>query len=182
MIDDGLDTFREFPRNIVVSDFKSDSNYYTFNYDAKLATWLSGFNLINVCELEEIARSSKQKIDLSDFDVVLVESPGIGSVILPDLSASRVLLVKHSNPNKNVKAFESCPSIIGSDFALEDSIKTYQGTLIVGESMTAVYALQLKSPNFKLLIAINEDNKKNLTSFLDLVGKTSFAKLLVAKT
>ena len=177
-IDDGLDTFREFPKNIVVSDFKLGSNYYTFNYDIRLASWVNDFNLIKVCELSEIAKSSKKTLDLNNFDVVLVESPGIEAAELPDLEPARVLVIKHSNPNKNIKIFQGCVSIAGSDFALEGSIKNYKGTLIVGESMTAVYALMLQSPAFKLMIAVHKENKKNLTSLLELVSKKEFARLL----
>lgn len=180
-IDDGLDTFREYPRNIDPSDFKLNANYYTFNYDVNLAAWLGNFNLVNVCELEDIARSRKKTLNLNDFDVILVESPGIESVDLQILKSSRVLLVKHSNPNKNISAFKCYQFIIGSEFALENSIKGYQGTLVIGESMTAVYALQLRSPTFNLLVAVNDGNKRNLTSFVELVNNKEFAKLLVIK-
>lgn len=180
-IDDGLDTFREHPRNIDVSDFKLGSNYYTFDDDDNLASWLSNFNVVKVCKLEEIAKSSKKTLDLNDFDVVLVESPGLGSIDLPILKSSKVLLIKHSNPNKSLNAFQGYQSIVGSEFALENSIKAYQGTLVIGESMTAVYALQLRLPTFKLLIAINEGSQKNLTSFIELVNKKDFAELIVSK-
>jgi hypothetical protein len=180
-IDDGLDTFRELPRNIVITDFKLGSNYYTFNYDIRLASWISHFNLVNVCELEEIAKSTKKTLDLNNFDVVLVESPGIESAVLPDFKSDKVLLVKHSNPNKNIKRFQHYASINGADFALEESIKNYKGILIVGESMTAIYALMLESPAFRLMVAVNNDNNKNLTSLLELVSKKEFAELLVSK-
>jgi len=179
VIDDGLDTFRELPRNIVVSDFKFGSNFYTFKYDTSVASWLNEFNLVKVCELNEIAKSSKKILDLNDFDAVLIESPGIEALQLSELKFSRVFIVKHSNPNKNITTLKSCSSSVGSDFALEKSIENFRGTLIVGESMTAVYALMLKSPSFKLAVAINQHNKKNLVSLINLINKKKFAELLV---
>jgi predicted Fe-Mo cluster-binding NifX family protein len=176
-IDDGLDTFREFPRNIVVSDFKIGSNYYTFNYDIRFASWVEKFNIIKVCELNEIGKSSKKILDLNDFDAVLVESPGVEALQLFDLKFARVLVVKHSNPNKSIKALQSYSSSIGSDFALEKSIENFRGTLIVGESMTAVFALMLKSPAFKLVIAIQRDNKKNLASLVQVLNIKKHAML-----
>ncbi|MDP1659481.1 MAG: hypothetical protein Q8L73_09060 [Methylotenera sp.] len=176
-IDDGLDTFREIPKNIVVSDFKHGSNYYTFKYDFPLATWLQKFNIVRVCELGEIAKSCKEILELNDFEVVLIESPGIEIVSLADFEFAKLLLVKHSNPNKNRETHMCFPSVAGSDFALEKSLKNFRGTIVVGESMTAVYSLMLKSPAFKLVVAIQDDNKKNLVSLVQLLNIKKHAML-----
>lgn len=178
-IDDGFDTFREEPKNIVVKDFNQGSNYYTFNYDIPLASWLKKFNIVHICEIEKIADSTKNIIDLNEYDGVLVESPGVEAVNINDFKLGRVYLVKHSNPNKSTIGHKDFPYSIGSEIALERSIKNYKGTLIIGESMTAIYALMLKSPNFKLIVALKRRNIENLPSLIYLVKQRDYAEFFL---
>ncbi len=179
-IDDGLDSFRVTPKNIVPSDFKIESKYYTFEYDTPLASWLEDFNLIHVCGIEKIADSAKKTINLNKYGVVIVESPGVETIDISALNLQEVCLIKHSNPNKSIINQNDFPHFIGMDanIALEKSIASYKGTLIVGESMTAVYALLMQSPKFKLIITLKNKSKENLLPLTALINRLDFAKLL----
>lgn len=180
-IDDGLDTFRDVPSNINIADFKQGSNYYTFNYDSSLALWLNNFNLMKVCAVESFAESIRCVADLNEYDGLVVESPGIEALDFEGLNLKNIFVIKHSNPNKNILNDKKLPYVLGSEIALEKTIENYRGTLIVGESMVAVYALMLKSPQFKLIVTLKRKSMENLPSLVSIINRCRIARLLVSR-
>jgi hypothetical protein len=177
-IDDGLDTFREKPRNINIQDFSHNSFYYTFDYDFPLASWLVNFNVEKVCSIRELSKSSKSVFDFSSYDAILVESPGLAHIQLDGMLNDRnIFFVKHSNPLKNSFNNVSFASESGDNFALEKSLNNFKQKIIVGESMVAVYCLLLTMPAFSLTVAVDKKNHNNLISLIRLIESKKHAKV-----
>jgi hypothetical protein len=181
VIDDGLDTFREKPRNLNPALFKAGTNYYTFNYDFPLAGWLAKFEVIKVCPITHLETSSHPRIDLDYVEQLVIDSPGVQAIESTLPITDTTLLVKHANPNKS--SFRGYIKNVryGNEFALEKSISGFKGDLVIGESMTAVYALSQMAPSFKLIVCINENQLQNLRSLVTLIRNTSFAELYLTK-
>lgn len=178
-IDDGLDTFREGPKNIAPSDFVFGSKYYTFNYDFKLASWLINFNVEKVCELNRLSISSRNVIDAKDFKQLIIESPGVdGSNFLNITNASSVLFVRHSNKNKNLNLHCHFSQLKGSDISIEKTLDSFVGEVLVGESMVLIYALHSGNKNLSIKIVIPEESYCNLKSIHPLISNSSNAILV----
>lgn len=181
VIDDGLDTFREKPRNLNPDLFEAGTNYYTFNYDFPLAGWLAKFKVMKVCPINNLQTSSRPQIDLHNIEQLVIDSPGVEAIKSKLTITDTTLLVKHANPNKTTFRGYIKNVCYGNEFALEKSISGFNGNLVIGESMTAVYALSQMTPSFKLIVCINENQISNLRSLVTLIRNTSFAELYLTK-
>jgi hypothetical protein len=180
LIDDGLDTLRKIPNNVDPFLIKRGSTYYTFNYKFKLPIWLNAFELLKLCPLNEIAKSKKNIINLNKYDVVYVESPGLTESLINDNSHryNNALLIKHSNPNKsNIDNFDG-DVILGSELALEATLANYSGKIFVGESMIAVYLINLKKTTFKIILCVKENSVNNLGAFLSMGNACSNVSII----
>lgn len=177
-IDDGMDTFREQPKNITPDLFQMGSKYYTFSYDFLLASWLNKFSIQKVCDIAELASSSRPVADVSEFDTLIVESPGVTideNRIL--INKTRSLVVKHPNHNKNeinlLDNLRGAKVVKGSDIAIEKTIKEFSGTLFIGESMVLVYALLCGNRRLKINAMLNSEAHRGLKSLHRLFEKAS---------
>ena len=141
-IDDGMDTFREMPKNISPELFPSAASYYTFIYDFPLSTWLSRFTTRKICDIRNLAISSRPQAPLLNITEIVIESPGIDDKhIQLSSEVSNVLIVKHSNRYKNSINIAGMVQVNGAEIGLEKTIDSFAGSLIVGESMVMIYAL-----------------------------------------
>lgn len=174
VIDDGMDTFRERPKNIVPSHYKNGSTYYTFNYSFHLASWLKKFTIEKLCDLNELSICSRWQIDTQEFHEIIVASPGIDISVLNNVTEpSKVLLVKHSNPTKNSISQARLALVNGSDICLEAVVDRFAGRLTVGESMVLVYALHSTNVKLKINAVLPEESYKNLTCLHELLNNSS---------
>ncbi|MDR6671378.1 hypothetical protein [Rhizobium sp. 1399] len=180
LIDDGLDTFREVPRNVEPEKFEPGTTYYTFQYPSRLGRWLVRFQTEPVANIETLADIRRQAVDFERFDDVVIESPPIQRVLdrLP-LSGKRSLFVAHSNVNKRVISSVDCESIMGANIALEKSLSTFTGRLIVGESMIAVFALMYSDPKYTLVVYLARENRDILLPLIEIIESKSFAELIL---
>lgn len=179
-IDDGMDTLRDSPKNINLNDFKSGSNYYTFNYSFALPSWLNHFSIEKVCDIKCLSISSRPQALIHGVNSIIVESTGVeNSTLLTQNIGEDVLLVKHSNKNKNTIKHICAKSVSGKNISLEKTIEVFQGNLIVGESMVAVFALMQANPRYCVIIYLNRENAFNLTSMVKLINSSKFAKLVI---
>lgn len=173
-IDDGMDTFREKPRNIVPEDFSKGAKYYTFTYDFPLATWLDKFSLKKICDICQLELSAHPELDTSEIDWLIVESPGVIDVQeLTTHDKSRLVVIKHPNYKKNTLTISSAREVVGNEIALEKTIKNFSGTLFVGESMVLVHALLCGATNLKLKIMLIQSAFENLKSLHRLFDQVS---------
>lgn len=162
LIDDGLDTFRNEPRNIDTKHLAYLKKFYTFDYKV-MANWVKKMDVVPVCPVRNLSSSSKKIIQLDKYDLVIVESPGVYSYIKQHQKKhDNCLFVQHSNYRKRRKIDYACDILLGGNFALEASLEKFKGTVIVGESMVAVYLMSLPNSSFKLELCITEGNLENL--------------------
>lgn len=180
-IDDGMDTFREKPRNIIPEYFSNRANYYTFTYSFPLATWLSRFLIKKTCDIRTLAISSRPQASLSNITEMVIESPGIGDIYLDQKSnISNILIVKHSNRHKNTINISGVAQVIGSEIGLENTINNFSGSLIVGESMVMIYALLCGNSDLKIKIMLTKDAFDNLSCLRSLLVKLSHDNLTLS--
>lgn len=178
LIDDGLDTLREEPRNVDPKQFNQGARFYTFNYDIQLGKWLDRFAVDRVSNFSAMTDSERAPIDLTNIRRVVIESPPLNrSMGEIGHGTEDCLLVKHSNVNKQtIKDFPG-PSISGAEVALERSLKDFEGDIVVGESMVAVFALMHECPRYRLTICLARDGVQNLAPLVKLIQSRTFARL-----
>jgi len=180
VVDDGMDTLRDRPRNINPNDFKKGSKYYTFKYDFDLPCWLNSFSVDKVCDIKNMSISSRPQAVLEKTDTIIVESPGVeGCDLLINGNKEEILLVKHTNKNKDTIKHACVRSISGINISLEKTIQEFQGRLIVGESMVAVFALMQVNPRYRISVYLTRDSVNNLTQLVKLIKSSNFADLIV---
>ncbi|CAH0343187.1 hypothetical protein [Rhizobium sp. CECT 9324] len=178
LIDDGLDTLRNVPRNVEPEKFAAGTTFYTFRYDVELGRWLSRFNVERVADIGVLSGSGRQMIDLSATRRLIVESPPIARVASElRLNENGTLLVRHSNVNKQVLPRSEGKEVAGADVALERSLQDFSGEIVVGESMVAVFALLNESPSYKLTVYLPKENIESLSPLVRLIEKRQFAEL-----
>ena len=84
---DDLDTLRRRPQNIDLGALPAARpSYLTFSEYRELPAWLSAFDLQGVCSVRDLAHAGhRTPIDLSGFDHLFIESPGLdaGELVPP---------------------------------------------------------------------------------------------------
>lgn len=178
LIDDGLDTLRNAPRNVDPNLFEYGSIFYTFQYEIPLGIWLNRFIIDRVSSFSMMADVSRKTLDLTQVQRLIIESPPLDRIKWETLSGYKnCMLVTHSNINKRViKSFTGL-SILGSNIALEKSLDNFSGEVIVGESMVLVYALMLRKPKFKVTVYLGEENINNFNPLIKIIRFCEFAEL-----
>lgn len=178
LIDDGLDTLREEPRNVDPRRFEFGAKFYTFKYTISLGGWLNKFEINRVANLSTMAEGSKKILDLAQVQHLIIESPPLERIEDEFLNnAGSTVLISHSNPTKRVINNFLGLSFVGSSIALERSLDSFSGEMIVGESMLAVYALMLEKPKFRVKIYLAKENINNLRPLIQLIESRDYASL-----
>ncbi len=174
LIDDGMDTFREKPKNVNPARFKLRTKYYTFTYNFQLATWLNGFEIQKVCSIEKLCMTSHQRVPHDDIYWIIVESPGVGNLCLKRLFHSgNTLVVRHSSPHKNtINTYNQDFIIInGSDIGIENMLMDFTGDVFIGESMSMVFSLLCGNAKSNLHVYLKIDSFDNLKCLKPLFSK-----------
>lgn len=180
LIDDGLDTLREEPRNVDPEHFAAGARFYTFQYAIPLGIWLNRFTLDRVADFDMLADVSRVSISVARTQRLIIESPPLDRVRSEiGLDEEGSTLVTHSNINKRAfRNFSGC-SVNGRDVALERSLRDFSGDIVVGESMVAVYALMQERPMYQITVCLAKENIKNLAPLVRLINSRKFAKLKI---
>ena len=178
LVDDGLDALRERPQNVDPTLFEPGTRFYTFNYEFPLGLWLENFALSPVADIGALAEVSRESANLRGILRVVVESPPLGRIAdRLHIDQDDTALVVHSNTNKRVvKGFHGL-TIKGAEVALERSLRTFTGEVVVGESMVAVYLLLQPDPSYRMVVWLAKENKHNLVSLIRLIESCDFAEL-----
>jgi hypothetical protein len=180
LIDDGLDTLREEPRNVDPQLFETGARFYTFQYEIPLGIWLDRFKVEKVADFDMLADVSRAVISVDRMERLIVESPPLNRV-RKEIRLDEVgsVLVTHSNINKRAfNNFSGC-SVNGRDVALERSIRGFSGDIVVGESMVAVFALMQNRPMYQITVFLAKENIRNLAPLILLINSRKFAKLRI---
>jgi hypothetical protein len=139
-LDDGLDTLRQVPRNIDLARVAPGATYYTFSDYTQLPSWLDGFDVQRPCALADVLATARQpRIDLTPWDHVFVESPGLDPPALCRalrLDPARVLVVRHPVERKRGPLPEGCAAVPGERVDCEGSLLACAGKdVYCGETM-----------------------------------------------
>jgi hypothetical protein len=151
-----------------------------FKYDFDLPCWLNSFSVDKLCDIKNLAIVSRPQAMLKNVETIIVESPGVEKCeILSNENEDKILLIKHANKNKETINHPFAKSISGRSVSLEKTIQEFHGHLIVGESMTAVFALLQLNPRYRISVYLARDSVNNLTSLIKLVKSSDFADLFI---
>jgi len=178
LVDDGLDSFREVPKNVDPEFFSENTYFYTFDYPFPLAGWVSKFKVVGVASLHSLAITECPVLDMAPFKRIVIESPPLSRITEAlHLDTTDTKLIVHSNPSKRQISTSGHATIIGSSIALEASLDHFSGEVIVGESMVAVYLLRQAHANYKIVVWISSEERDNLRSLVSLVKTRSYCSL-----
>lgn len=161
-IDDGMDTFRDKPKNIELNLIGKGTNYYSFDYEFPIAKWLDGLNVVPICSVRCLANDVKPPVNIDGFDGLVIESPGI------DMNADYVnngnyLLFRHPSYKKNQNVRDVRQSVSGLEYSLEKSLLNCSGGVIVGETMALIFALSCMTKEVHIHLHLTAAQYGNLS-------------------
>lgn len=169
-IDDGMDTFRDKPKNIELEQLRFGSKYYTFTYDIPLAEWLSILKLIPVCPIKYLMNDIKPALDLTEYDCLVIESPGVN--MNANFNAyGKVFYITHPNHNKNQRGSIAKEKDSGSSCSVEKTISKFDGILVVGDSMVLVFAILTYVDLSRIAVTLNSSQYSNLKCLQGLLTR-----------
>lgn len=169
-IDDGMDTFRDTPKNIELDFVRDGSKYYSFDYANPVAKWLDTFEVVPVCSIATIADDVKPALNLKKFDCLIIASPGV------DLNADfskfgEAFYITHPNYFKKQSISIDHNVESGLNCSVEKTIIGFNGKVVVGESMVLVFAMLCVSDTSRIHVYLNVDQYHNLSSLHPLLCK-----------
>lgn len=162
-IDDGMDSFREKPKNLDLNLISNNSNYYTFNYKLPFASWLNNVKKIKVAEVSDLSYDIKPKFDFSNFETVIIESPGV-KVEKIEFDPAKTFCVKHPNPNKSNLEFKALFGDTGKNIPIEKSLDGFKGRIVIGETMVLIYLFHANISPKQITVCLKESDYMNLSS------------------
>lgn len=170
IVDDGLDTLRDTPRNIDPAEFPAGTTYYTFTYPGTLGRWLGRFEVRRVANLSMLAETGRPQMELRGVRRLVVESPPLEGIQAElDLGNAGTLVVLHSNVNKRTLKWPGMRTVNGADMSIEGSLSQFEGEVVTGETMVAVYALSIAQRAFSLKIHLTAAQAANLEPLIAMV-------------
>lgn len=176
-VDDGMDTFREIPKNIDLDVLTKKTKYFTFDYKIPVAAWLRNISQINVVGINELEEDMKPKVDLSLFSHVIIESPGILAYDL-SLVDSNFFVIQHPNPKKNIDLLKFNSNQNGRNISVENTLKYFNGELILGETLILAYLFSINYDLSNIILCLNRSDYENLKCLHPLFLKCK--KILIA--
>lgn len=166
-LDDGLDTRRRTPLNVVPSQIEPGAEYLTFEELATLAPWMADLTVRRVCSMAGLALPPGRSLPgLSGIRHVLFESPGLDAVAVMQglaLSPEETLLVEHPVPAKRSHLSGSFKKLNGADInaeALLDVVRDLD--LYFGETMLLYYAVARCDSSNRIHAQLSPAQKENL--------------------
>lgn len=160
-IDDGMDTFRDVPRNVEFNLIRKNTNYYSFDYELPIAKWLDGFNVVPVCSVRSLANDVKPSANIEEFDGVVVESPGV-NMNADYVNDRNFLLFRHPSYKKNQNLRDSQCSVSGLEYSLEKTLLNCKGEVVVGETMALIFLLSCMTKETNIHVYLTAEQYENL--------------------
>lgn len=174
LVDDGLDTLRERPKNIDVDALTQRPSLLTFTDYSQLAGWTRGVDVVRVCSLSKLAREHDDRLDLGAYRTIIIDSPGVDPSHLPaavNRDPATLLVFVHGNPNKRGAVREDSTTAAAGRYSLEKAISDFEGEVVCGESMATVYALHCAC-KCRLTIQLRRAQHDNLAALHGLIGSS----------
>jgi hypothetical protein len=172
-IDDGMDTFRNVPKNIDLKKLNFETKFYTFDYKIPLADWVYSVQLVKTVPITSLAFDHRPSVDLSYFQNVVVESPGIPSCFLSTLNGTSIIF-QHPNHNKRdentpIKNRESNLLL-----SVEKSIISSDINVVIGDTLVFIFLLESGYNVKKIHLFLRKEtylNMSNLHSIFTSIPK-----------
>ena len=174
LVDDGLDTLREKPKNIDVGLLGDFTELLTFEDYESLATWTCGLRDRRVCALSRLLEDVRPALASKGARALVVQSPGVrpsSAALELRVAPHEVLMLLHSNPNKRGDVPSEYASRSARDCSIEKTVLGFDGPVLTGETMVTVVALYLRL-GADLLVELTAEQYANLKS---LHGRLSTA-------
>lgn len=166
LLDDGLDTLRDRPRNVDPAQLDRVAALLTFSDYRALGRWTERLPVQRVAALELLLADERPPLPTSAHDVLVVESPGVAVERIEqalERPAARMLHVRHSNPDKAGALPADWPQVAATGASLEKTVIGFGGTVIVGETMVmALCVHQLRPPGPRLVVQLGAEQYRNL--------------------
>lgn len=171
LVDDGLDTLRDVPRNINPEDFPAGTTFYTFAYSGALGMWLGKFKVRPVATISMLGDTGRPRINLRGVRRLVIESPPLETIQETlELTDPSTLVVIHSNVKKQTLKCGGVQTVSGANVNIEKSLDAFVGEVVIGESMVAVYALLIAQRAFTLKIHLTAAQASNLAPLIAMVA------------
>ncbi len=180
LVDDGLDTLRERPKNVRLDQLGRLDELLTFKDYASLATWTDSLAVTRVCSLSVLLEDVRPPMDMGRFKMLVVQSPGVemdGVAHLTDARPSEVFVFVHSNPTKRSAIPSELVQGDSKAFSLERTIEAFDGTVVGGETMVTV-AVMYQARRGQLIVQLSNDQYNNLHCMHEQLA-TSGARLML---
>jgi hypothetical protein len=178
-IDDGMDSFRDQPKNIDIGRLRHGSPYYSFDYKIPIANWAAQLRVIRVGPLSMLANDERPVLQLNAYQCLIVESPGV-ELEQRAYKYDAIFVARHPNSSKQ-KAFDKRVVSSGDAvYSLEKTLLQYPGAIVVGESMALVFVLCYLKDLSRVHVSLHREQFENLSVLHPLLaqcaGGVSFAK------
>lgn len=164
LVDDGLDTLRERPKNIDAGSIADFSELLTFEDYESLASWTRSLKVHRVCPLSRLVDDVRPALSKLGARALVVQSPGVeisSAASELNVSPGEVMVLLHSNPHKRDEVPQQYPSRLTRDCSIEKTVLAFDGPVLTGETMVTVVALYLKRPS-RLIVALSAAQYANL--------------------
>lgn len=173
LIPDGMDYYRESPKNVDLNVLNFDTNLlYLDNSLHCHASWISNFK--NIIKLENYNFYSKTSINIPAGSTVIIESPGVEYLNSQLFINETVFYIKHPALGKQSKIINSNYNIIDLtkyNLQLEEFLIKQTGLVIYfGETYSAIQMLNtdLYKNNF-VKLCIDKKETSNLYSYIKIL-------------
>jgi hypothetical protein len=176
-IDDGMDTFREKPKNIELERLRLGSKYYTFTYNIQLAKWLCILKVTPVCSIRCLMNDPKPPLNLTEYNCLVIESPGVRMNENYD-EHGNVFFITHPSYIKNQSVSILRKKESGSNCSVEKTVSKFDGILVVGESMVLIFAILTYKDPSRISVSLTISQFNNLKSLQSLLKKCRYELIL----
>ncbi|WP_152606544.1 hypothetical protein [Aquabacterium sp. NJ1] len=174
-IDDGLDTLRHNPRNLISDQIPARTRYYTFKEYSALPTWL---DRLDTCQVGHLLALTQATSEVEPFPInahVLIESPGLDIARTAEKliqAGLQPIIISHPAPEKRGTRprgdfiEQTCPHL-DARIAISRGVHFY-----IGESMSLVIPLfmnTLHQNNWTVSLSNEQRNNLTFSSMLSTV-------------
>lgn len=169
-VDDGMDTFRDKPKNVELDWLRPGMTYYTFDYGMPVAKWVMNIRIVPVCPIGNLSDDVKPVLLLKEYGCLIVESPGVDLDV--DFSCFGALFcIAHPNPTKKRPTKMALNSESGANYSVEKTVLAFDGNIVLGETMVLVFALLCLPDLSRIHVRLTEEQYRNLTCLHPLLGR-----------
>lgn len=168
LVDDGMDSFRDSPRNLSDLVIRRAKNYYTFSYSFGMAEWTSVLNKIEVCGSISLSEDAKSGYLVAPHEVLVVESPGLK---FQKLQVGHMLLFAHPSRFKSMTVDSEIKAVSGLKYSLEKTLISFKGPVHIGETLALIFLLEHRTSLDNVHVHLTSELYDNLSCLHSQIAK-----------